>query len=328
MGNFLELLKTLKNQKYVSLTLIFLIIGNVITFFINLEKAISLHKIKVTSFYKIMDIIASNWLYLLYIIILAIVFINILRYSHKKSRPREEEFYNEDVHYKVEVVNFVGGNIKISRSSTGYKLQIYIQNISNEDILNVDGFLSITANKVRIKKIPFEVSILKPGYSESIYQSVNEFELFKFDMCDMYINEIKTKNITKKEIYNIGPKRFNIFYKILNMERFIDYKLFGIRTRYNLVWLKDKSRVAFGYIRWFYKRKVYVFGKGIRKHSLFHEVCSFIKRSIIFMCIYTIILIIFCVTLFAVIKTLLMFWELLPFLWKFIKEVTAIISKI
>jgi hypothetical protein len=328
VDNFLEFLKTFKNQKYVPLTLIIFIIGSVITFFINLEKAISLHKIKVTSLYKIMDIIASNWLNLLYLLILVIVFINILRYSHKKSQPREEDFYNENAHYKVEVVNFVGGNIKISRSSTGYKLQIYIQNISNEDILNVDGFLSISDNKVRIKKIPFEVSILKPGYSESIYQSVNEFELFNFDICDIYINEIKTKSITKKEIYNVGPKRVNRFYKILNMERFIDYKLFGLRTRYNLVWFKKKSREVFRYIRWLYKRKVYVYGKGIRKHNLFHEVCSFIKRSIIFICIYTIILIIFCVTLFAVIKTLFMFWELLPFLWKFIKEVTAIISKI
>ncbi|MEV5038864.1 hypothetical protein MRBLBA21_003765 [Peribacillus frigoritolerans] len=308
MDILLEFLKILKNQKYLTVALIVLIIVNIISFFSNLEK--------ITSLYKIMGIISKNGIYLLYIIILAIIFINILRYSHKKSQPREEDFYNKNTHCEVEIVNSVSGNIKISRSYSGYEFQIDIKNISNEDILNVDGFISIYNHKVRIKKFPFEVNILKPGYSESIYHSVNEFALFNFENFDIYINEIKTKSGIKKGIYEVSLKRVNRFYKILNMERFIDYKLFGLKTRYNLVWFKQKSREVFSRFQFLCRKRIY------GRQNLFLEVCSFIKRRFIFISVYTIILFLFCITLLAVIKTLYMFWELIPFLWELIKEVT------
>lgn len=149
---------------------------------------------------------------------------------------------------------------------------------------------------------------------EFLNQSVNEYELFYFDSFDIYINEIKTTSTIKKEIYKMSLKIARTYTFIFNIEKFVDYKLFFLKTRYNVAWFKQKSREVFKLIKWLYQRKIY------GRKNIFLNIGSFIKRGFIFICIYTVILILLYITLVNVIKTLYMFWELAPLLWNLIKK--------
>lgn len=135
---------------------------------------ISFEDRRIEYLYKMLDLIISNWFNLLYSIILLAGFNRLLRYSHKKSQQKLDDYYEkEKTTHTIVVEEIVSGMIKFTRKhNTGKELCILLKNISDENILNMDGFLSLHKNGVRIKKIPFDVTMLNAGISESICQRI------------------------------------------------------------------------------------------------------------------------------------------------------------
>lgn len=303
MGNFLELLKMAKNQRFLALTLFILVIGTLIKSISNFKKFSSLD--------KILNLILLNWYNLLYVVILAFIFIYLLKTSHKKSEDFLNDYYNKEEILDVAVNKLLTGTIKISRNLRfDDEIIVSVKNISDERISYINGFISIYKNKIRIKKLPINIKMLDIGYSEVIYQSVDDFKLFNFDEFDIYIEEVKTKSETLREIYEPGPLFVRTYSLILNREKYIDYRLFGIKTKYNLVWIKQKFEEVMSRIKFLYKKKRY------GNQNLLRELSSLIGRSILFIFIYSIILVMILATIFFIAKTFILLWQLVPLLYE------------
>ncbi|MCL1696543.1 hypothetical protein [Lysinibacillus sp. BPa_S21] len=306
MNNFIELLKVAKNPKYLALTLMILTLGGSINFFYKF--------VKLESFQMIIEIIMSNWLYILYAVVFTLANIFVLLYSDKKSQEKIDEYNSQEESHIVNVDNLISGHIKISQKYyVGRELLIKLNNISNEKILKMNGFISLYKGQVRVKKLQFDINMLKAGYSECIYQSVNEVEILRFEDFDIYINEMVTENESISEIHKMGPRFARIPF-VLNYDKYYDKKLFGIKTRFNLVWIKEKTRKVYLYIRFKYSKKNY----GKQKQS--EIIISFIGRGCLFIVVYTTLFLVFLITVFVMIKILYMFWDLVPLFWDLIKE--------
>ncbi|WP_036217419.1 hypothetical protein [Lysinibacillus sphaericus] len=305
MNNFIELLKVAKNPKYLALTLMVLTLGGSINFFYKF--------VKLDSFKMIIDIIMSNWLYILYAVIFTLAYIFVLVYSDKKSQEKIDEYNSQGESHIVNVDNLISGHIEISQKYyVGKELLINLKNISGEKILKMNGFISLYIGKVRVKKLQFNINMLKVGYSECIYQSVNEIELLRFEDFDIYIDEMVIENRVIKEIHKMGPRFARIPF-VLNYDKYYDQKLFGIKTRFNLVWIKEKTRQIYRYVRFKYSKKKY------GKQNQSELIISFIGRSCLFIIVYTTLFLVFLITVFVMIKILYMFLDLVPLFWDLIK---------
>lgn len=296
-----------KNKIYLTITLVVLFIFSLFKFIFSLEKD------QKVIFLDIWKIILENWFNLVFIVIIVGTFIYLLKYSHRISQEKLAEYDNKPCDFTVDILNQLRGKIYIKYVDN--EVKISLENISNIVILKANGFMSLYKGKVRIKKIPFDLTYLEPGYSEIIYKSAKEIEFLNFNDFDIYIDKVETQNSIHRNRNQRTPTFFRTYDKILNIDSYIDTRLFGMNVRYNLVYLKEKSKLVLNLIRFLYKKKT--FGK----QNIFKRIGSFIGRSLIFIIIYGVLFFMILVTLYSFYKSIIMVVELLPLLYDVFKSV-------
>ncbi|PAD75342.1 hypothetical protein, partial [Paenibacillus campinasensis] len=281
MKDLLELLKNINKRIYL-LSLAFVVVIN-----LGVLKGFDTQKERLLT--SGMKVLYSSWSLLLIIIVLVSI-LKLLRVSDRKSRERIKEHLYSPFDYETEG-DFV--NVSVHRY---YKdeikkgileiIEVKLNNISNEDIELIRGFVYFYKDKTRIKTINIELYNLRGGFSERILQSDNndKSHLLDWDSFELFVSELTTKQNQIQNTYFRSKLYIKTHYYILNYEQFVDYKFLGIRLNYNLAWIKRVLNTqVVPRITFFYKRKIYYVGKS---PPLIKELISLIQRFIAFTIIY------------------------------------------
>lgn len=305
MKDLLELLKNINKRIYL-LSLVFVVIIN-----LGVLKGFDTQKERLlTSGIKVLY---SSWSVML-IIILLVSILKLLQVSDRKSRERIKEHLYSPFDYETEG-DFV--NVSVHRyyqdeikEGILEKIEVKLNNNSNEDIEQIRGFVYFYKDKTRIKTLNIELYNLRGGFSERILLSDNNHtsHLLDWDYFELFVSELTTKQNHIQNTYFRSKLYINTHFYILNYEKFIDYKFLGIRQKYNMAWIKRvlKTEVV-PRITFLYKRKIYYVGKS---PPLIKELVTLLQRFIAFTIIYILLFLVSMLILYAVIDVIRLLIEL------------------
>lgn len=225
----------------------------------------------------------------------------LLKLSDKKSRERIE-WYNKPIVLETEDKQYVNAKLKErdERFNGEYckTLDILISNPSDTLIGYLKGVLFICNDKTRIAKVKFETYNLRKSNSERIfYDKVND-QIRNWDSFEIFIEKIKRDDIIEENMMIKSSLILRTYYKELNLSRFYDFSILGIRTNYNLVWLKEKMKLdIIPAIKFFYSKKTYY----RERRPLHLELKDLIKRLLRFSLVVLVFFLILALGILALI---------------------------
>lgn len=252
------------------------------------------------------------------LIFIITVFIGIrflFKYSDNKTKEQNEK-YDKPRDFESEKRKHIQVILTETKRDVikDYKktLEIVIKNISEQDIDYIKGFVSIYKDKKRIYKIDFETKCLCKYFSERILYDVIDIELRNWNYFDIFIEKVKTIDDINENFIIDGKRIIRTYSQILNYSKFYDYKLFGFRTKYNLVWLKQKfKREVFPSIKFFYAKRSYHF----YKRPFYLDLKDFLFRAFQFALVLLIVITISFLLLLTIVEIIKMI-SLLYYIWK------------
>lgn len=186
-----------------------------------------------------------------------------LNYSDKKSMEHVNDYYKKGFVVKSMNNRYLGIELRENHEyidgQYGRTLQVVIKNITDLTIDYIRGTVFLyNSSKERIKSIEFETKNLRKSYSDNIFYNLLDSKKMIWSEFDVYIEEYKAGDDIKRDFYIEGRTIIRMFSIALNYFQFYDYKIFGIRTKYNLVWLKNLVKhKLIPAIRFFYSQKVF-----------------------------------------------------------------------
>ena len=207
-----------------------------------------------------------------HILSILIIFISIfgVRKCFKYSDIRSQE--NIDFLHKPIPKYITGSYVKIMIIEKNEEfnferkklLEISIKNKNNETINYIKGKVFIYDNHKRVMVVNFEVEHLRPSYSEIVFNDVISRQALYWNEANLLIDEIKIGDYCNKNIFVDGFHFFRTYTEILNYDTYYDYKFWGLKTKYNLVFLKEKMREFKRMIRFFWKRNTFSFTRRLK----------------------------------------------------------------
>jgi hypothetical protein len=206
----------------------------------------------------------------------------ILNYSNKKSLEDINDYYEQEIILESEYNKYISielkENIETLNERYGKKLEVIIKNTSNLTIDYIKGNVFLyDSRKNRIKSVEFETKNLRKSYSDRIFCDLLDGKERIWSEFDSHIIELKAGDEVQQNFFIEGRRVIRTYSIILNYSKFYDYKILGIRTKYNLVWLKNKiKRELIPAVKFFCSKKVLY----MDKHHLYTELNDLIIRLI------------------------------------------------
>ncbi|EOO12430.1 hypothetical protein [Bacillus cereus] len=182
-------------------------------------------------------------------------------------------------------------------------IKIKVINKEENFIEFIDGFISFYYEKERVKVVPVKIKQLYKGYSERVYYNKIDKDTINWDYFDFYITEMKIDDEIYTNVRLRSPSVYKTYYFYLNMDKFIDKKIFGIRTKYNLVWLKEKFRTGFRIVQFFCSPKKYQIKNGRVYTDTWRKVYSLLKNLVVY-ALFGILILLFLMSLLDIIEML------------------------
>jgi hypothetical protein len=172
-----------------------------------------------------------------------------IRYFFKLSDEKSQEridIYSEPLIIKSEGKKYISVNL-IERYGElnniyGKILEVIIKNEVDKDIDYIKGYISLYERHTRISKIYFEFDNLRKAFSEKIFYNFITHEMKFWDRFDVYIYEVQIEDKIDKNFRIEGNYFIKTYFPELNPNKFYDFRIFGIKTKYNLTWFKEKFR--------------------------------------------------------------------------------------
>ncbi|MBU5351096.1 hypothetical protein ACN9MH_11670 [Paenibacillus silvae] len=295
MKDILELLKNINKRIY----LFFLFIVILLNF--SIWKALKTNKefiIKTSNL-----LLGSAWSFV-FVTVLIISVLVLMKKSDRESNKYVHEHLFQPSKYETD------GNIVNASFIKAYKnkgsneivgsIKVKINNLSEDKIDLIKGRVFFYKEKTRMKRMDFEIVDLNAGFSELIFFShVNDdinylmdWEFFELSIIELKRNQsvVTNKTYRSKTLYKSN-------YFILNIDKFIDYRILGIRLKYNLAWIKRKLRTKIiPRITFLYKRKTYYLNS---KPPCLKELFALLQRFIAFTIVYTCVIFFIILIIYA-----------------------------
>lgn len=188
------------------------------------------------SLIPIFKIILIHMPSILLILTFVCVTISLFKISNRKSNEKMKD-YLKSQKIEVETDRFfrpIGAAvIKEYDFLEGIETEtIKIKVINKEESLIelIDGFISFYYEKERVKVVPVKIKQLYKGYSERVYYNKIDKDTINWDYFDFYITEMKIDDEIYTNVRLRSPSVYKTYYFYLNMDKFIDKKIFGLRT--------------------------------------------------------------------------------------------------
>lgn len=240
-------------------------------------------------------------------VILLATIMYFLKLSDKKSKERIDE-YDKPLKVESEGKGYISAKL-IERygklnNTEGEILEVIIKNESDKDIDYIKGYVVLYKQFTRISKIPFEFDNLREVYSERIFYNFVDHKKLFWDGFDIYVSEIQFNEKTERNFAIRGNHFVRTHYFVLNLNKFYDFKILGIRTRYNLVWLKEKiKKEILVRVRHFCSKRVIYFHRRLFFLELRDRILRYL-RVILVVLVLLIILLAIVLLLIDIIKAL------------------------
>lgn len=212
-----------------------------------------------TAIVKSLTVILHHLLSLGFIIAIIIGIKYLFKLSEKKSRERIE-CYNKPIVLENKDEKYI--NVKLielgERFNGGYckTLEILISNPLDTLIDYSRGVIYIRNDNKRVDKIKFETYNLKKTNFERIFYDKIDDRIRNWDRFEIFIEKFKKNDIIEENIMITSPLIIRMHCMELNLSKFYDFSILGIRTNYNLAWLKEKMKIdIIPEIKYFYSKK-------------------------------------------------------------------------
>lgn len=201
---------------------------------------------------SIVHIAIDHYISLIFITTILVVMQHAFKYSDIKSNIEIDSYYQpievkSNCNYGVsaylkESFGLVDGNYK-------RLLQVTISNESNADIKEIKGFFYLYHRYLtrddncftdkRLMKVAFHIDNLYHHCREVIVAQPVEWKIASWNCFDVYVSSIVSGSGEFIRPFRLYSNQINRTYALaLNFKKYYDYKLLGIRTKYNLAWLK------------------------------------------------------------------------------------------
>ncbi|AVQ39093.1 hypothetical protein C7M56_10490 [Clostridium botulinum] len=213
--------------------------------------------------YSIFIILMNHIISMIFIVTILVGINLILKHSDKKSMEDINNYYEKELVIKSSKNRNPAIELKENREKLnnkyGKSLEVIIKNTIDSTIDYIRGTVFLYDNeKKRIKSIVFEIKNLRKSYSVRIFYDLLDIKERNWSEFDGFIEEYKIGDEIQQNFFIEGRKVLRPHFIILNYSKFYDYKILGIRTKYNLVWLKNKIRHELvPAVRFFYSKKVW-----------------------------------------------------------------------
>ncbi|MEF7637400.1 MULTISPECIES: hypothetical protein [Bacillus] len=236
------------------------------------------------------------------LLIIALIFTNIILFkiSDEKSNNDMKEYFKSqkvkvetDKHCKL-VGAVVVKEYEFFEGVETRTIKIKVLNKQEHPIELIEGFISFYCKNERVKVIPIEIKQLHQGYSERVYYNKIDKDIVIWDCFDLFITKMISNGKIETNLHLKSSRLYQTGYFVLHKNQFIDYKIFGIKTKYNLVWLKKKIKEGFLFIQFLCFQKEY-FVKREALHKVFLKFLYRMLKSILvygILCIFALFLII------------------------------------
>ncbi|ENK1244380.1 hypothetical protein AB2063_002571 [Clostridium botulinum] len=212
-----------------------------------------------TAIVKSLKVILHHLLSLGFIMVIIIGIKYLFKLSEKKSRERIE-CYNKPIVLENKDEKYI--NVKLIELGERFNgeycktLEILISNPSDTLIDYSRGVIYIRNDNKRVDKIKFETYNLKKTNFERIFYDKIDGRIRNWDRFEIFIEKFKKNDIVEENIMITSPLIIRMHGMELNLSKFYDFSILGIRTNYNLAWLKEKMKIdIIPEIKYFYSKK-------------------------------------------------------------------------
>lgn len=219
-------------------------------------------------------------------VVMSVVGVKIIfNLSDRKSKENIDEYYEKGTnlvthHNKYFEINLIEMHESFNKSY-GDTLKVIIKNTSNSTIDYIKGTIFLyDRDNERIKNIKFEIKNLRKAYKDRVFYDLLNIEDRFWEKFDAYVDEFKILDEIHQNFNIRGKSIIRSNFLICNYSKFYDHKIFGIRTKYNLAWIKEKVKYEFfPAIKFFYSQKKFYF----HKRPVYIELKDLFKRLIRFL---------------------------------------------
>lgn len=250
-----------------------------------------------TAIVKSLKVILHHLLSLGFIMAIIIGIKYLFKLSEKKSRERIE-CYNKPIVLENKDEKYI--NVKLIELGERFNgeycktLEILISNPSDTLIDYSRGVIYIRNDNKRVDKIKFETYNLKKTNFERIFYDKIDGRIRNWDRFEIFIEKFKKNDIVEENIMITSPLIIRMHGMELNLSKFYDFSILGIRTNYNLAWLKEKMKIdIIPEIKYFYSKK--------NKQLLNLELKDLINRLLRFTLVSLVIFLILALIILALI---------------------------
>lgn len=188
---------------------------------------------------EIVDILKENIVSIIILIILCVVMTRFLKYIDEKSQE-VIEIYNRPIpkRAKNEYIEVI--------LSEYYEegLRIEVKNLKSKVIKNMKGSIYLYENKNRIQRIEFEISNLLELHTDIIFDKLDEKAKYIWNSFNVFIYKLEFEDQIIKEVFMEKVHFRRTHFMLLNRKMFHDSKILGIKTRYNLAWIKEELKFS------------------------------------------------------------------------------------
>ncbi|MBM7853788.1 hypothetical protein JOC37_000153 [Desulfohalotomaculum tongense] len=246
------------------------------------------------SLFKSIIILFLHWKSMLFIVVLFVIVRYLFKLSDRKSQE-EIDKYNKPLEVESKGREYISVKL-IERHEKlnnvdGRVLDIVIKNESDNDINYIKGYISLYKRLTRVSKIDFEINNLRELFSERVFYDFIDHEKLFWDGFDIYVYQIQVGDKIDNNFTIEGNHFIRTYFFELNLGEFYDFKIFGIRTRYNLIWLKKKvRREILPRIRFFYSKQTVYFCRRPFLLELMNAVSRYLRLLLVISVLFIIIL--------------------------------------
>ncbi|MBV4429548.1 hypothetical protein [Clostridium tyrobutyricum] len=273
--------------------------------------------------YKILIIFMHHIISIVFIIVILIGIKIIFNLSDKKSKENIDNYYKKPLildlqynrYFRIELIE----RYERLNEKYGDTLKVIIKNIMNSDIDHIKGSIFLyDENKVRVKNIKLETKNLQDSYSDLVFYNLIDMSSRNWKEFDVYIDEFRIGDVIQENFNIQGKKAIRTQFLTLNYLKFYDYKIFGINTKYNLVWIKEKIKYEFlPSISFFYSKKEYYRDRC----PLYIELKDLLKRLIRFLVVIFVTILIVSLIIIALIDVEKMFISIFQILKTYFQKI-------
>ncbi len=182
---------------------------------------------------------------IIFVVVLLVIKKYLFKLSDKKSQEKIDQYNKpliaESKDNKYFSVKLIEKYEKLDKEY-GNTLQIIIKNKSVNRIEYLKGYISLYKNLIKISQVDFEINHMDKYSGEKVYYDFIDHNKLFWDGFDIYVSKIKSKDKVEEDLFYEGNHFIRTHYFLLNIDSFYDYKICGIRSKYNLIWLKEKFR--------------------------------------------------------------------------------------